>query len=458
MSRSNHLSVGALLAYGLPMLAFGFRGGLMDFYFLKFSTDVLLIAPAGIGVIFAVSRLWDAVFDLPVGHLSDRTQTAFGKRRPWLLASIVPSCLLFVAMWSPPAALEGVALVVWTAAAVILFHSAHTMFAVPHYAMASELSSDPHQRTRLFATRLAGELGGLFLSLAALFALENSAAPRATASTVSWWAAFAAAVLVAGCVLAQRERPTARVVERERLRSVYAGVWRDVSARWLVIAAFIELLGTASLGTLLPYVSQYILNTPGNTSYYLLCFFLPMVASVPLWPRLSRRFGKRDTWIAATVVKGLGFGACFFLNEGDWLPIAVIIAVVGVADGAGRTIGPAVFADVAAAASERAQQQRDGAYFGLWALAIKVAMAASVALVGFALQATEFRPNAEQTAETEWMLRILVSVLPMAFCLAAATIVAATRSRYGEVSLIAITSREGLRQPGHGEDTVPPSP
>ncbi len=419
------------------MIAFGFRGGLMDFYFVKFSTDVLLIAPASIGLIFALSRLWDAVFDLPVGHLSDRTQTALGKRRPWMLASIIPSCLLFVAMWNPPATLGGVGLALWTGAAVILFHSAQTMFAVPHYALASELSSDPHQRTRLFAARLAGDAGGLFISLAALFALENSAAPRETASVVGWCAAVVAAVLVGACVAQQRERPTTKVFERERLRSVYAGVWRDVSARWLVIASFIELLGVASLGTLLPYVSQYILHTPGYTSYYLLCFFIPMVASIPLWPRLSRRFGKREAWIGATVVKGVSFGTCFFLNEGDWLQIAVIIAIVGIADGAGRTIGPSVFADVAAAASERTGQQREGAYFGLWNLAIKVAMAASVALVGFALQMTEFRPNADQTAQTELALRVLVSVLPLLFCLSAAAIVAATRTRGSTLTALA---------------------
>jgi GPH family glycoside/pentoside/hexuronide:cation symporter len=223
-----------------------------------------------------------------------------------------------------------------------------------------------------------------------------------------------------------RERAHAPSKTKERLRTVYADVIRDASARWLLVAGFIELLGVASLGALLPYVSEYILHTPGYTSYYLLCFFIPMVASIPLWPRLSLRFGKRPTWIAALTAKALGFGSCFFLGEGDWLRIAVLIAIVGVADGGGRTISPSVYADIAAAASERTQQRREGAYFGLWNLAIKAAQAVSIALVGIALQMTEFRPNAVQTPETEWVLRILVSVFPLLFCLTAATIVAAT--------------------------------
>jgi Na+/melibiose symporter-like transporter len=269
----------------------------------------------------------------------------------------------------------------------------------------------------------------MFISLAALFALENSAAPRATAATLSWWAALIGAVLITACVLAQRERPRAPSFKRERLRTVYADVWGDVSARWLLLATFVEVLGVASLGTLLPYASQYILHTPGYTSYYLLCFFLPMVLSIPLWPRLSRRIGKRRTWVAATTVKALGFGACFFLGEGDWLRIAIIITIVGIADGAGRTIGPSVFSDVADAAAQRTHQSREGAYFGLWNLAIKIAMALSVALVGVGLQITEFQPNAEQTWQTEMALRVLMSVFPMAFCLGAAAIVAATGTR-----------------------------
>lgn len=430
MTTSKALPAGTVAAYGLPMLAYGYTGGLVGFYFLKFSTDVLLLAPATIGLIFGLSRLWDAFFDLPVGHLSDRTRTRFGRRRPWLLASVIPSGLLFVAMWSPPAALGGVEMMVWTAVAVVLFHSAQTIFAVPHFALASELSDDPHERTRLFAARLGCDTGGIFLSLAALYALENAEAPRAMAATLCWWGAIAGGVLVAWCALAQAERPAAPAPARENLRDAYLEVWRDVPARRLLTAAFIELLGVSSLGTLLPYLSQYVLRTPGYTSYYLLCFFLPFLLSIPFWPRLSRRFGKRAAWIGATVVKAAGFGACFFVGAGDWLQIVVIVAVVGIADGGARTIGPSLYSDAIVEAAERGGRRRDGAYFGAWNLAVKAATAVSVAIVGVLLQLGDFQPNVEQAPETELMLRILASVLPMIFCLIAAAIVAEAKTIY----------------------------
>ena len=70
---------------------------------MKFSTDVLLIAPAVMGVIFSISRIWDAVSDPVAGYLSDRTTFKFGRRRTWILVSFVPISLGFLAVFSPPA-------------------------------------------------------------------------------------------------------------------------------------------------------------------------------------------------------------------------------------------------------------------------------------------------------------------------------------------------------------------
>jgi hypothetical protein len=64
---------GVILAYAAPRIAFGIMGTLFVVYFMKFATDVLLIAPAVIGTILAVGRLWDGITDPIIGFLSDRT-------------------------------------------------------------------------------------------------------------------------------------------------------------------------------------------------------------------------------------------------------------------------------------------------------------------------------------------------------------------------------------------------
>ena len=66
-------SFGTTIAYGLPGIGAGYMYLLMSLYVMKFSTDVLLIAPAVMGVIFSISRIWDAISDPIAGYLSDRT-------------------------------------------------------------------------------------------------------------------------------------------------------------------------------------------------------------------------------------------------------------------------------------------------------------------------------------------------------------------------------------------------
>jgi Na+/melibiose symporter-like transporter len=96
------------------------------------------------GTIFGVSRVWDAISDPLVGYYSDKTQSSLGRRRSWLLLSMLPIAAMFVMVFSPPASLTGAGLVVWMAVGVIGFYSAMTLFMVPHLSMGPELSSDYH--------------------------------------------------------------------------------------------------------------------------------------------------------------------------------------------------------------------------------------------------------------------------------------------------------------------------
>ncbi len=76
------LSRSMLVAYALPMAGFSAATMTLNLYLLKYSADVLLIAPGAMGAVFMIARLWDAVTDPVAGQLSDRTATRWGRRRP----------------------------------------------------------------------------------------------------------------------------------------------------------------------------------------------------------------------------------------------------------------------------------------------------------------------------------------------------------------------------------------
>jgi Na+/melibiose symporter-like transporter len=87
-SPSARVPMTTVLAFGGPVFALSGTLFFVQFFFLKFATDVLLIAPALVGTLFALGRGWDAVSDPIVGAWSDRTRTRLGRRRPWMLAAL----------------------------------------------------------------------------------------------------------------------------------------------------------------------------------------------------------------------------------------------------------------------------------------------------------------------------------------------------------------------------------
>jgi Na+/melibiose symporter-like transporter len=125
---ASRLRWSVISAYGAPGVGAGYMYLLIGLYIMKFSTDVLLIAPAVMGTIFGISRVWDAVSDPLVGYMSDRTRHPLGRRRLWLLLSIVPISGTFIMVFSPPASLHGTELIAWMAVGVIGFYSAATIF------------------------------------------------------------------------------------------------------------------------------------------------------------------------------------------------------------------------------------------------------------------------------------------------------------------------------------------
>jgi len=172
-----------LAAYGsggiIPIALFNIAGmliGLMGNISLGLSAFWL-------GVIMIIPRLWDALSDPIIGHLSDNTRTRWGRRRPFLLIGGLSVAVTFVIMWWIP---KGDMVRVWFPSesgfqwfqlsyilfTLLLFFTACNVFEIPHGALGMEMTTDYHARTRLFSAK--SFVGNLFaMSTPWLFVLAN---------------------------------------------------------------------------------------------------------------------------------------------------------------------------------------------------------------------------------------------------------------------------------------------
>jgi Na+/melibiose symporter-like transporter len=412
-----------VLAYGAPGIGAGYMYLLIGLYVMKFSTDVLLIAPAVMGLIFSVSRIWDAVSDPLVGYLSDRTKSRFGRRRIWLMASIIPIGAAFVMVFAPPQGLEGTALSLWMAVAIIGFYSAMTVFFVPHLSLGAELSKSYHERSRLFGIRHAFYTFGSILSLMSFYLLiraeqEGAEVVRALAFQLSLGTALVMGALIvfAGTQLREPRENQGRVTEKPL--HAFRDVWRNPHAKLLIVVTFIENIGSAAIGVLTLYIAQYVVGAPALAPFFILCYMVPSTLSVPLWLPLSRRFGKVRLWLFAMILTGLSFGSMFALPFFESMTVkSVYIAIAamfaGLAAGCGGTIGPSVQGDVIDYDEYTTGERKEGSYFAAWNFVFKGATGVMLLLTGFVLQFAGFVPNQPQTMTVQIAMVTLYGLFPL---------------------------------------------
>ena len=421
----NRTPFGITIAYGMPAIGAGYMYLLMSLYVMKFSTDVLLIAPAVMGVIFSISRIWDAVSDPIAGYLSDRTTFKFGRRRTWILVSFIPISLGFLAVFSPPESIQGQSLDLWMLIAIISFYSAITLLNVPHMALGAELSEDYHERTRLFGVRHIGFTLGSILALVSMSLLiseENSSDGnvRLMARNLAFFAIGAMSLMIFYAVSRLKENPEFQNRVNKNPFKAFRDVWVNPHARILIAVLFIENIGGAVIGVLTLYVTQYIVEAPAWAPLIIFAYMLPSALSVPLWIPLSRKFGKVNLWVFSLAFTGISFGGIFIIpfleSVNDRLIVMFAGAFLGgMAAGCGGAIGPSVKGDVIDYDEYLTGERKEGSYFAALNFVFKTATGIMLLVTGFVLQFSGFIPNQPQTMEVKIALISLYGLVPLVF-------------------------------------------
>ena len=395
----------------------------LSLYVMKFSTDVLLIAPVVMGLIFSVSRIWDAISDPLVGYLSDRTVTRLGRRRIWLLASVIPISVTFYMVFAPPLELTEGQLDWWMAISIIGFYSSMTLFFVPHMALGAEMTDDYHERNKLFGARHFAYAIGSILSLVSMqllilaeFGEETDV--RALAEELALLAVAIMGVFLIFAVFRLKERPEFQGRMTSTPFSAFKDVWQNGHARLFIVVQFIENVGSAAIAALTLYVMQYVVGAPHLAVLVILTYFVPSSLSVPLWIPLAKKFGKIRIWVISMIGTGVSFGAFCSLPFIDSIDLRIAISFVfaffaGLAAGCGGMIGPSVQSDIVDYDELVSGERKEGSYFAAWNFVQKSAVGVMLLLTGFVLQFSGFLPNVDQAQEVKIAIVGLYGFFPL---------------------------------------------
>ncbi|MGW3352422.1 MFS transporter [Nonomuraea rubra] len=291
------------------------KGSMILYY-----VDILGLDVRAYGAVMVIYAIIDALDNPLLGHLSDRTRTRFGRRRPWLLVGAPMLAACMIAFFSAPASLEGIGLVLWFAVFAILCEAFDSMLNANYGALLPELY--PRERDRAVANSLRQgfQLVALVISLAvtpllttSVFGTEESTQGFQTTAIV--YGAVAVAVIVF-MALSARERPRYSTRERPRLLPSIWSIVRNPMF-WTVglTGACYGIAMALVLSGIQLYV-RYSLGLPvGNALYLQGIVILVSAAGLAVWTRVVARRGALWTWRLAFAVLAVSFAALFFATD-----------------------------------------------------------------------------------------------------------------------------------------------
>jgi GPH family glycoside/pentoside/hexuronide:cation symporter len=399
-NNADHLSRRAKLMYGVGDAGINLADTMVGLLFAIFLTDVVGLRPGLAAIAVFLGRTSDYVNDPIIGHLSDRTRTRWGRRRPFLLLGALPFALAYTLLWWKPPIDSQVWLAIYYGLAFVLYDTTATVLYMPYFALTPELTADYDERTTLTTYRMAFSIVGAMIAFVGPLALIGTMEP-ANAGRVMLVGAGVAVLSIVPMILVflgTRERAEFQEQAQPGLKESLLAAVKNQPFRY---AVGIFLLTWAALdvvqSTLLYFLKHRMgLEEQGDLIFGLL--FVAALVSLPFWEWASRRWDKQRAYVGgmaflAVVMIGMGL-----LRPAWGLPAVLLLgSLAGVGLGAVQVLPWSMIPDAVEWDELQTGQRHEGMFYSLVTLFRKVAASLSLPLVLLVLEWTGY--NAEAAAQ-----------------------------------------------------------
>ena len=396
MSRAGRLNLTTLLFYAAPALPLALPTIPAFVLLPTFYAKTVGLGLSATGAALLISRIFDVISDPAIGVFSDRWQTRFGRRKPWMLVGGLVAGIGMLRLFNPPEHPGALYLLIWSA----MLYLGWSMVSVAYTAWGAELSENYHERTRITGVREGTSIVGILLAgTVPLIVSARGGGDREGMFAVALCAVVVGAITIALALWRVPER-TIEVSARPKpaLLDGIRSLFTEGPCLRLLTAWSINGLSAGLSASLLPlYLDQRLKAGQVASAALILIYFASAVAAVPLWVWLSR-YGKHRAWCGAMAIACLTFAWVPFLGEGQIYLFGVICVICGAAVGADLALPPAIQADVVDYDEWKSGQRRAGLFFALWGMATKLSLAIAVGVAFPALAYLGFNavgPNSD---------------------------------------------------------------
>ena len=396
------LPVKEKFGYGLGDLASNIVFQVVINFSMYFYTDVFGIGAAAVGTLMLVVRLFDAVTDPLMGGIADRTNTRWGRYRPYLVWIAIPYGILAVMTFTTPD-LSDSGKLVYAYITYALLMTAYTAINIPYSALGGVITSDPQERASVQSWRFMLAMAGGALVTASTLPLVDffGQGDRQHGFQMAMVVLSILAVLAFfGCfaLTKEREDPTEKA-EKQSMFGDFLSVLKN--DQWVLVAVitFVLLVAVAMRGAATPYYVEYYLGGDGTMiSVFMTSGMLAGIAGAMFANWLSAHACKVRVMRWA-VVGVIGFHAVvLFIPPGQMMLALVFMTIANFCH---MILIPYLFSAVPDTVDYGLGRWGKGAMamsFSGHLLALKIGIAFGGALTGWILAGVGYEPNVEQTA------------------------------------------------------------
>ena len=380
-------------------------------------TDVFGLAPAALAGLLLITRLWDAAFDPIMGLIADRTNTRWGKFRPWILWGIIPFMVAEIALFYTPN-FGSTGKLVYAYITYSLVMLIYSVINVPYGALLGVITPNSNERTALASYRFVGAFAGNFIVQGTLlwmishFGQGNDQVGYTIAVTVL---AFASGGLFFYLFASTKER-VQPPIETSSIRTdlkdlIHNGPWVTLFTMGAMTLIYVTFRQVTTV-----YYFTYYVGDKAMVSIFLLLGTVCSILGAILTPYFVKFIGsKRATFIALTLMAVICNGATYFAGPKDILLIFASHILGSIPMAAVFPLMGSMYADTADYGEWKFGRRATGLIFAGSTFSQKTGGALGAALVNVVLTYIGYQANAVQTATSLSGLRHLMSTLPAIF-------------------------------------------
>jgi GPH family glycoside/pentoside/hexuronide:cation symporter len=419
MNENVKLSIKERLSYGSGMGGANIFTALLSTFLLSYYTDTALINAAAIGTMFLITRAFDGISDIIAGILVDKTNTRFGKARPWILASAPLLAIGIALIFFVPAGWDEKGKLVYAYLTYIFANViAYTLYSIAHGALLSKMTMNIQERTVLSTI-------GMVVNNVVIMGIGMTALPLVM--TLGWGKTAVILGVLAGVLifiefLGTRERVAVETKKEEEkiplkpaLKGVLTNRYFFIS---LIITALTLVMNANSIQSLV-YYCNWVLKDPPFIGVLMGVGTIPAILIMFIVPPLAKRFSKRAVVAGSVVLMIAGFFICGFAGTN---PALVLIGTVlrYTAASPGFALMMAFGADIVDYNEWKSGYRSVGLLSACGSVGAKVGIGLGSAVTGWILAISGYNGAAqEQTAEAlkgiafsfSWMGLILCIVI-----------------------------------------------